>query len=86
MNNLNYFSRQLALKALNERLSKVDQQPKWPSLVEEGEFPKAPPSGHSPGKEVKPEATAGRDKYHVTVKLPVPDFKENLKHSGDLAS
>ncbi|CAE1262372.1 Transmembrane protein 115 [Acanthosepion pharaonis] len=50
--------RQLALKALNERLSKVDQQPKWPSLVEEGEFPKAPPSGHSPGKEVKPEATA----------------------------
>lgn len=79
--------RQLALKALNERLSKVDQQPKWPSLVEEGEFPKAPPSGHSPGKEVKPEATAGRDKYHhVTVKLPVPDFKENLKHSGDSAS
>ncbi|KAL5014629.1 hypothetical protein ScPMuIL_008899 [Solemya velum] len=64
--------RQLALKALNDRLSKVEQTGKWPSMVdEEGKSPEV-------AKDVK-EPIVHSSTTTSTVKLPIPDFKENAK-------
>ena len=54
--------RQLALKALNERLTKAEGQSNWPSLVDE---------------EAKTERTVKEEEKKEEVKIPVPDFKEN---------
>ncbi|XP_064633207.1 transmembrane protein 115-like [Lineus longissimus] len=64
--------RQLALKALNERLSKTDPQVNWPSM-DEGEATKKEGEKSKDIKEGSPSAS----------KLPVPDFKENAKHVDD---
>lgn len=56
------FFRQLALKALNERLNKAENQSNWPSLVDE---------------ETKSESTEKKEVKKEEVKLPVPEFKES---------
>lgn len=67
-----YFNfRQLALKALNDRLSKAEQG-KWPSMVDDDA--KSPDTT----KDVK-EAGIHSSTASSAVKLPIPDFKENAK-------
>ena len=69
--------RQLALKALNERLSKVDSPTSWPSLEEDA--PETSPSEvKEEGKHVPAEK---KDTPPTLPPLPVPDFKEAAKTS-----
>ncbi|XP_050414555.1 transmembrane protein 115 [Patella vulgata] len=60
--------RQVALKALNERLCKSETPAKWPSLVDESGN-KSP--GSSPERELSDPPPAVHKK-----KIPVPEFKE----------
>lgn len=59
------------MKALNERLSKPDSTPSWPSLDDEGPAsPSAPLSPSSPHPPSQAPAAA---------KLPIPEFKDGAK-------
>ncbi|KAJ8301208.1 hypothetical protein KUTeg_020195 [Tegillarca granosa] len=64
--------RQVALKALNERLSKSEQSPtKWPSLVDD--------DGNKQDSPTTPEEKSMTDTSKpAPVKLPIPDFKDNV--------
>ena len=72
------------MKALNERLSKVEQSLSWPSMDEGGEAQTAatPPKGTtSPATsdklvDVKVERPPSAERQP---KLPVPDFHQNAK-------
>ena len=64
--NISHF-RQLALKALNERLSKVDQPLNWPSMDEGTEGATPPPKSHGESSISNADSTT----------IAVPDFKEN---------
>lgn len=63
-----YF-RNVALKLLNERLSKSDQPSKWPSMDDDDQT-----SPVSPGSV---DSAPPPDTKSPSVRLPIPDFKEN---------
>lgn len=63
------FYRQVALKALNERLVKAEGQSNWPSLIDEEE---------------KSESKGKIEEKKEEVKLPIPDFKENSTEGWEL--
>ena len=79
-----YFCRQLALKALNERLNKSDSPTSWPSLED---VPSAGKSIELADVKVvdtkQKESTEKTTKPSVVPKLPVPDFKETKTSSQD---
>jgi hypothetical protein len=63
-NNFIYYFifRQVALKALNERLTKAEGQSNWPTLLDD---------------EGKTESTGKEEEKKEETKLPIPPFKEN---------
>lgn len=66
-------TRQLALKALNERLSKPETAPSWPSMDDDG------PASPSGSQVSTPSVTPPSVSPAAPPKLPVPSFKENTK-------
>lgn len=56
-----FIFRQVALKALNERLTKAEGQSNWPTLLDDE------------GK----ESTGKEEEKKEEIKLPIPEFKEN---------
>jgi len=56
-----FIFRQVALKALNERLTKAEGQSNWPTLLDDE------------GK----ESTGKEEEKKEETKLPIPEFKEN---------
>ena len=78
------------MKALNERLSKVEPQVTWPTMEEEqqggatpGRPATEPTSPVTPPPKEEPKPQLAPEKQHQRSasgpKLPVPDFKENAK-------
>lgn len=61
-NNGIFIFRQVALKALNERLTKAEGQSNWPTLLDD---------------EGKTESTGKEEEKKEETKLPIPEFKEN---------
>lgn len=61
--------RNVALKLLNERLSKSDQPSKWPSMDDDDQT--------SPVSPDSADSAPPPDTKSPSVRLPIPDFKEN---------
>ncbi|XP_071081810.1 transmembrane protein 115-like [Haliotis cracherodii] len=75
--------RQVALKALNERLSKSDSPANWPSMEDEGASTEQSENS-SPEKSVKPVPVTVPvpEKSATTDQLPVPNFAENAREAA----
>ncbi|XP_005097857.1 transmembrane protein 115 [Aplysia californica] len=67
--------KQLALKALNERLNKPDTSPSWPTLDDD-----------DPASPTSPQTAASPLSVPASVKLPVPAFKDPSKQSTGAGS